>query len=137
MRPPKCNQHIRQRRYARVFIHTDTRLKDLDDSVSGCSWSCSVVCVGGAQEGFFEPKTDLVFFQGVSAVACLKDEKIQKTYAYWLALVKRSEASYGDVMAILKKAKGLPAKYNRGGYVTNQLRKRVTTSVEKKPTSPF
>lgn len=54
---------------------------------------------------------------------CLKPEPVQKPYTYWLGVVKRSGKSYGDVMAIVKKAKDLPAKYNRGGYVTNQLKK--------------
>jgi hypothetical protein len=42
------------------------------------------------------------------------------SYGLWLKRI--GTASYGDVMAILKRAQGLPAKYSRGGYVTNQLK---------------
>ena len=34
---------------------------------------------------------------------------------------KAKGASYGDVLAILKKAGELPAKYTKGGFITNRL----------------
>lgn len=67
---------------------------------------------------------------------CVKDEKVQKSYAYWLGLLKRSGLSYGDVMAIVKKASGLPAKYNRGGYITNRLRDFASRNEPPEPCTP-
>jgi len=50
----------------------------------------------------------------------LKDEPKQYSYGYWLRKVGR--ASYGTVMSIAKAARDLPAKYSRGGFVTNRLK---------------
>jgi len=43
------------------------------------------------------------------------------SYKYWLFVVKKSRMKYGEILSILKEARGLPDKYNRGGFVTNQL----------------
>lgn len=42
------------------------------------------------------------------------------TFARWLKLVKGK--SYSEVLAIIKKAKELPSKYSRGGFITNRLK---------------
>lgn len=58
-----------------------------------------------------------------------------RPYGYWLR--KIGNLKYGDVLAIVKKAKDLDAflatkkeKLNRGGYITNQL-KAFSTPVDK------
>lgn len=43
-------------------------------------------------------------------------------YKYWLNKVKKSGKSYGDIMVIIKKAQGLDKKYNKGGFISNQLK---------------
>jgi len=53
-------------------------------------------------------------------IAFLKADKKQMSYGYWLKKV--GDKSYGDVMAILKRAKDLPSTYSKGGYITNQLK---------------
>ena len=42
---------------------------------------------------------------------------------YWSRLLKRSGKNDGDVMVLLKKAKGLDEKFNKCGFVVNQLKK--------------
>lgn len=43
-------------------------------------------------------------------------------FVYWLTMIKRSRRSWGDCMVILKNASQLPGEYNRGGFITNQLK---------------
>ena len=47
---------------------------------------------------------------------------------YWSKLLKRSGKNDGEVMVLLKKAKSLEEKYNRCGFISNQLRKNGTTT---------
>ena len=49
-------------------------------------------------------------------------EQYRKTFGKWLGMVKRSRKSWGDCMDVLKKAQGLPSKYNKAGYIVNQLK---------------
>lgn len=49
----------------------------------------------------------------------LGDNKIYN-YSYWLRKV--GSASYSNVLEIVKKASDLEGKYNRGGFITNQLK---------------
>lgn len=43
-------------------------------------------------------------------------------YQFWLGRVKKY--SFGQILEICKKAKSLESKYNKGGYITNQLCKK-------------
>lgn len=42
-------------------------------------------------------------------------------YKFWLATVSRSKKSMNEVLDICEKAKGLPEKYNKGGFIRNRL----------------
>jgi len=44
-------------------------------------------------------------------------------YGYWLRLVKKSGKSYNDILYLTGKAKGLDEKFNKCGFVVNQLKK--------------
>jgi len=43
-------------------------------------------------------------------------------YGYWLRTVKNSKQSYADVFALVKEAKTVDSKYNKGGFITNKLK---------------
>lgn len=45
-------------------------------------------------------------------------------YKYWLGKVKRSKKYYSEILGIVKKAKEMDSKYNKGGFITNQLTNR-------------
>lgn len=44
-------------------------------------------------------------------------------YKYWLK--KIGNRSFGDMMVLLKEIEKAPAKYNKGGLLTNKLKKNV------------
>lgn len=52
------------------------------------------------------------------------------SYKYWLRKVKNF--SYGDVLSICKDASNLPYKYNKGGFITNKLCKKISNNSQKK-----
>lgn len=41
-------------------------------------------------------------------------------FGYWLRKV--GKVKYGQILAVCKEAKGLEKKYNKGGFITNQLK---------------
>lgn len=49
-------------------------------------------------------------------------DRFKKTYGMWLGLIKRSRKEWPAMMELLKKADELPAKYNKLGYIINQLK---------------
>lgn len=51
-----------------------------------------------------------------------KATQYKKTYVQWLSMIKRSRKGWGDMMSVLKNASGLPDKYNKAGYIINQLK---------------
>ena len=57
----------------------------------------------------------------VNQIIELVGENKKYSYGFWLAKIKRSGKSWGDCMQIIKKAKGLDSKYNKGGFINNSL----------------
>lgn len=57
-----------------------------------------------------------------------------KTYDYKYWLVKVGNATYSQVLDILKEARGLESKYSKGGYITNKLKPYALPRT--KPTRP-
>jgi hypothetical protein len=55
-----------------------------------------------------------------SAILALLGENDRFGRGYWLRLI--GDRSYGEVLAIVKTAAGLPSRYSKGGYITNRLR---------------
>lgn len=60
--------------------------------------------------------------KAASVVEILKvvPETNEYNFGYWLK--KIGQVKYGTVLAIMKDAKNLDKKYNKGGYVTNRLK---------------
>jgi len=61
-----------------------------------------------------------------ATVQLLKDEGLVKGrygFGYWLALVKKSKTSYTEMIGILKSLEGMDKKYNKGGVLTNKLKR--------------
>lgn len=56
----------------------------------------------------------------VQEILKLVPETKQYNFGYWLR--KLGKAKYGSILTILKEARGLDKKYNKGGYITNQLK---------------
>lgn len=46
----------------------------------------------------------------------------KKQYARWLGMIKRSRKGWGDMMYLLKTANQLPDKYNKVGFIINNLK---------------
>ena len=48
---------------------------------------------------------------------------VDKTYnyGYWLRKVKQSGMCFPEILGVLKEARDLPDKYNKGGFITNKL----------------
>ena len=51
---------------------------------------------------------------------------LKKTYGKWLGLIKRSRKEWPQMMEVLSKANSLPDKYNKVGYIINQLKPKKT-----------
>ena len=46
-------------------------------------------------------------------------------YTYWLGKVKRAKVSYSEMVGIIKDVKVMPAKYSKGGRLTNLLTEKA------------
>lgn len=57
----------------------------------------------------------------VNEIIKIVGESKTYNYGYWLRKVKN--VSYSKVLGICKEAGSLDAKYNKGGFITNSLRK--------------
>jgi hypothetical protein len=44
-----------------------------------------------------------------------------KHYKFWIGMISRSKKSMNEILYICDKAKTLPEKYNRGGFIRNRL----------------
>jgi hypothetical protein len=51
-----------------------------------------------------------------------QSERYKKTYGMWLGMIKRSRKEWPAMMELLEKADRLPEKYNKLGYIVNQLK---------------
>ena len=61
-----------------------------------------------------------------ATVELIKNEiPFTKSYGwgYWLKLVKKSNVSYTEMIGILKSLEGMDKKYNKGGVLTNKLKR--------------
>lgn len=68
----------------------------------------------------------------VNEIVRVLGENATYNYAYWLRKV--GNATYSDILSILKEADKLPKKYSKGGFVTNQLKQyAVPISKPKRP----
>lgn len=65
------------------------------------------------------PKHDVA--ASVNEIIKIVGESKQYNYGYWLRKVKN--VPYSKVLEICKNASNLGAKYSKGGYITNSLRK--------------
>lgn len=51
------------------------------------------------------------------------EDKAKYGYKYWLGKLKRSGIRYGALMVLLKDAEKIDPKYNKGGFITNKLKR--------------
>lgn len=66
----------------------------------------------------------------VNEIIALVGESKKYNYGYWLRMI--GAISFSEMQGILKQVQGADAKYNKGGMLTNILRKRKLSSPQVK-----
>lgn len=67
----------------------------------------------------------------VNEIIAFLGDANKASYGRWLRLVK--SVSFGDVMALVNKARGLDPKYNRAGFLVNRLKEMNRVAVLSRP----
>lgn len=70
----------------------------------------------------------LIEVYGLDQTVKAKDqaERFRKTYGKWLGMIKRSRKEWPEMMDLIEKANGLDTKYNKLGFIINQLKPKKT-----------